>query len=161
MEACEGSVSGTVAYAWRNRRPRAASALKAGVSAPAASGPIASARVVSSVTRRIDGRAAAAAGPGVGDEAREHAIVMSDTNTTHAKGLSIDGETVSNRPAGIVMALWRTTDALLHHPDCAPGCFGDCGWPGGGGTDEHADHVVSETTGDRTARSGARRARCR
>ncbi|MEO6259444.1 MAG: hypothetical protein ABIP63_03805, partial [Thermoanaerobaculia bacterium] len=40
------------------RRPRPQSALKAGVSTPFASGPIASARVVSSVTRRIDGRGA-------------------------------------------------------------------------------------------------------
>ena len=38
LELCDGSVSGTVAYAWRNRWPRAASALNAGVSAPAASG---------------------------------------------------------------------------------------------------------------------------
>ena len=50
-----GSVSGAVAYAWRKRRPRAASALNAGVSTPRASGPTASARVVSSVTSRIDG----------------------------------------------------------------------------------------------------------
>ena len=56
IELCDGSVSGTVAYAWRNRRPRTATALNAGVSTPVASGPIASARVVSSVTSRIDGR---------------------------------------------------------------------------------------------------------
>ena len=34
IELCEGRVSGTVAYAWRKRRPRAASALNAGVSMP-------------------------------------------------------------------------------------------------------------------------------
>ena len=36
IEACEGSVSGTVAYAWRKRMPRRASASNAGVSTPAA-----------------------------------------------------------------------------------------------------------------------------
>jgi hypothetical protein len=66
-DACDGKVSGTVAYAWRNRRPRAASALNAGVETPTASGPIASARVVSRVIRRMDARVAGAgfAGGGV------------------------------------------------------------------------------------------------
>src|SRR6187200_2849658 len=59
---CEGRVSGTVEYAWRNRRPRAASALNAGVTMPLAPGPIASARVVSRVTSRMEGRAAGAGG---------------------------------------------------------------------------------------------------
>src|SRR4051794_2584604 len=55
IDVWEGSVSGTVAYACRKRRPRAASALNAGVSIPDASGPMESARVVSSVTRRVEG----------------------------------------------------------------------------------------------------------
>src|SRR5262249_11981677 len=58
---CAGSVSGIVVYACRKRRPRAASALNAGVCTPTASGPTASARVVSSVTSRIDGRTAVVA----------------------------------------------------------------------------------------------------
>src|SRR5512136_103135 len=68
IETCDGSVSGTGAYACRKRRPRAATALKAVVVMPTASGPIASARVVSSVTSRMDGRGGvpAAFEPGFG-----------------------------------------------------------------------------------------------
>jgi hypothetical protein len=39
IEPCDGSVSGAVAYAWRNRRPRAATALKAGRVDPLRLGP--------------------------------------------------------------------------------------------------------------------------
>jgi len=54
---CDGSVSGTVAYACVKRRPLCSSAVKASVFTRAlAVNPIASARVVSSVTSRIDGR---------------------------------------------------------------------------------------------------------
>ena len=56
IDVCEGSVSGTVAYACRKRVPRVAMALNDGVVMPTASGPMASARVVSSVTSSIDGR---------------------------------------------------------------------------------------------------------
>jgi hypothetical protein len=72
IEVCAGSVSGTVVYACVNRWPLAASALKAGVVTPRASGPIASARVVSSVTSRIDGRTAAG---GVGAGPPPHAEI--------------------------------------------------------------------------------------
>jgi len=73
MEACDGNVSGAVAYAWVNRLPRATSALNAGVSTPLASGPMASARVVSSVTSRID--VFCEAGPGADAFSPPHATV--------------------------------------------------------------------------------------
>jgi len=55
IEVCDGSVSGTAAYALRNLRPRAATRLNDGVDTFVVSGPMESARVVSSVTRRMDG----------------------------------------------------------------------------------------------------------
>ena len=58
IDVCDGSVCGTAQYAARNRIPCGTSALNDGVSTFFASGPIASARVVSSVTSRIDGRSA-------------------------------------------------------------------------------------------------------
>ena len=77
-----GSVSGAVAYACTNRRPRAAIAVKAGVSTPAAPGPIASARVVSSVTSRMDGRGGAGVdGEGV-DSLRPHAAAHRHSGST-------------------------------------------------------------------------------
>src|SRR5690349_4211271 len=91
MEVWEGSVSGTVAYACLKRRPRAAIALKAGVLTSRASGPIASARVVSMVMSKIDGRAA---DPGVPDEpadrgarssVRPHASSAAVSPTAHTR----------------------------------------------------------------------------
>ena len=89
IDVWDGSVSGTVAYACRKRRPRAASALKEGVSMPCASGPIASARVVSSVTSRIEGRASArgAAVPGVGFEQPADAAAMATISSAAVLGI--------------------------------------------------------------------------
>src|SRR5258707_13041794 len=97
MELWAGSASGTVAYACWKRRPRAAIALNAGVSTPVASGPIASARVVSSVTSRIDGRTPVAAGaPDEGDGAR----LQPDPHMRTTAAASVDHEPEKRRGIG-------------------------------------------------------------
>ena len=91
IEVWDGSVSGTVAYACRKRRPRAASALREGVSMPRASGPTASARVVSSVTSRIEGRASARVPevPGAAFEQPADAAVTATISSVAVLGITL------------------------------------------------------------------------